>query len=409
MNCKEIRLLLAQGVQPGASDSARATLGFHLAGCPDCRAYRARAQEQQLLQSLLTQVPPVATETVIARRSTSQPVARRRMAHGLRTVSAAALVGMLAFTSVGNAAAAAQPAPAATPAYTLPDVLRGPAPAAVPTAFNYAELGTPHADVLRSSVAPVAAAGLSKGAISVALATDAPPPPAPPEVPAVAVGTILFIPVVPEAPAQVTAARADAVRMRVPRAQITPGTTYIVQPGDNLSAIALRAYGNAALWPQIYEANVGIIGNNPNLIFPGQQLTIPVLDREQRAGQPTQPNFTQYTVRPGDTLSAIALAAYGNAGYWSAIYNANRSIISNPDLIYPNQVLSIPAVTGVPGGDQTGGGPGLYTVRAGDTLSGIALFAYGNAALWPQIYEANRGSIANPSLIYPGQVLTIPR
>lgn len=50
----------------------------------------------------------------------------------------------------------------------------------------------------------------------------------------------------------------------------------------------------------------------------------------------------------------------------------------------------------------------MYTVRPGDTLSGIAQRFYGRAGDWPVIYHANRSQISNPSLIYPGQVLRIP-
>lgn len=49
-----------------------------------------------------------------------------------------------------------------------------------------------------------------------------------------------------------------------------------------------------------------------------------------------------YTVVKGDTLSAIAQREYGAAGKWKAIYEANRDKISNPDLIQPGQVLTIP-------------------------------------------------------------------
>ncbi len=56
---------------------------------------------------------------------------------------------------------------------------------------------------------------------------------------------------------------------------IAPGTTYVVQAGDSLWAIAVRAYGNGLRWPSIYDANKQVIGNNPNLIHPGQVLHIP--------------------------------------------------------------------------------------------------------------------------------------
>ena len=52
-------------------------------------------------------------------------------------------------------------------------------------------------------------------------------------------------------------------------------TTYTVKSGDCLSAIARSVYGDASKWTKIYEANKSVIGNNPNLIFPGQKYTIP--------------------------------------------------------------------------------------------------------------------------------------
>lgn len=51
--------------------------------------------------------------------------------------------------------------------------------------------------------------------------------------------------------------------------------TYTVKSGDNLSLISKRVYGDSSKWRQIYEANKSVIGSNPNLIKPGQQLVIP--------------------------------------------------------------------------------------------------------------------------------------
>lgn len=51
--------------------------------------------------------------------------------------------------------------------------------------------------------------------------------------------------------------------------------TYVVQAGDSLSLIAQRTYGNAMMWPTIYNANKGVVGSNPNLIYPGQKLVLP--------------------------------------------------------------------------------------------------------------------------------------
>ena len=49
-----------------------------------------------------------------------------------------------------------------------------------------------------------------------------------------------------------------------------------------------------------------------------------------------------YTVVAGDSLSKIAKREYGDANKWHQIYAANKATISNPDLIHPGQVLTLP-------------------------------------------------------------------
>lgn len=49
-----------------------------------------------------------------------------------------------------------------------------------------------------------------------------------------------------------------------------------------------------------------------------------------------------------------------------------------------------------------------YTVKKGDSLWKIAVQFYGNGALYTKIYDANTNKIANPNLIYVGQVFVIP-
>lgn len=51
----------------------------------------------------------------------------------------------------------------------------------------------------------------------------------------------------------------------------------------------------------------------------------------------------EYTIQSGDTLSAIARQFYGDAGKYMIIFEANRDILSDPDTIYPGQVIRIPA------------------------------------------------------------------
>lgn len=52
-------------------------------------------------------------------------------------------------------------------------------------------------------------------------------------------------------------------------------TKYTVKKGDYLIKIARKVYGDSTRWKEIYNANKTIIGNNPNLIYPNQILTIP--------------------------------------------------------------------------------------------------------------------------------------
>jgi nucleoid-associated protein YgaU len=74
----------------------------------------------------------------------------------------------------------------------------------------------------------------------------------------------------------------------------------------------------------------------------------------------------------------------------------------------PPELVVVPVVFGtnlVPGYF----GYALRTVQAGDSLSSIAAAEYGDANLFPRIFEANRNQIGNPNLIFPGQELRIPR
>ncbi|MBN1158277.1 MAG: peptidoglycan-binding protein LysM [Bacteroidales bacterium] len=57
---------------------------------------------------------------------------------------------------------------------------------------------------------------------------------------------------------------------------------------------------------------------------------------------PPEPEKQFYTVKKGDYLSKIAKEVYGNAGKYNIIFEANRPMLKNPDLIYPGQVLVIP-------------------------------------------------------------------
>ena len=57
---------------------------------------------------------------------------------------------------------------------------------------------------------------------------------------------------------------------------------------------------------------------------------------------PAEPESKYHTVKSGDTLSKIAKEAYGDANAYMTIFEANKPMLSNPDKIYPGQLLRIP-------------------------------------------------------------------
>jgi LysM repeat protein len=106
--------------------------------------------------------------------------------------------------------------------------------------------------------------------------------------------------------------------------------SYTIRSGDTLSAIARRFNTSVSA---LMSANPQI--KNANLIYAGASLNLPGSHDSFEPAPPSGGN--QYVVRSGDTLSAIG-ARHGVS--YQAIAQANG--ISNPNLIYPGQRLTIP-------------------------------------------------------------------
>lgn len=113
--------------------------------------------------------------------------------------------------------------------------------------------------------------------------------------------------------------------------------------------------------------------------------------------------YDDYTVERGDYLWRISKKPdiYGDPMQWMKIYTYNRDLIKNPNLIYANWILKIPRQIG----------PNEYMVVKGDFLRRIAgnPDVFGDPSGWTRIYEANKGMISDPNLIYPYQIFVVPK
>jgi predicted chitinase len=67
----------------------------------------------------------------------------------------------------------------------------------------------------------------------------------------------------------------EQARVGLPGLDEVMGKTYTVAPGDSLWAIAQAKLGDGSRWPEIYELNKDVVGENPDLIHPGQVLRLP--------------------------------------------------------------------------------------------------------------------------------------
>lgn len=160
-----------------------------------------------------------------------------------------------------------------------------------------------------------------------------------------------------------------------------------------------------ALWQYTSWGNVGGIhpvdvnlfaGGMGEFLKYGLQSTAPKPQpKPAKPSKPKQPApapvvVNTYAVRKGDTLSSIA-AKFGTS--WQEIARINK--ISNPNLIFPGQVIRI-------NGTNINQPQKTYTIARGDTLSAIAKKF---STTWQAL--AKKNNISNPNLIYPGRVLKV--
>ncbi len=128
-----------------------------------------------------------------------------------------------------------------------------------------------------------------------------------------------------------------------------------------------------------------------------------------------------HKVKPNDSLFKISKKYYGDESKWHKIYVANKGKMSDPNALYIGQELLIPEITLAKKVTLSMETPlkkkqeneisiktTKHTVVSGDTLYRLAKKYYDDSTMWYKIYEANKNTIEDKSLLVKGQILIIP-
>jgi nucleoid-associated protein YgaU len=114
---------------------------------------------------------------------------------------------------------------------------------------------------------------------------------------------------------------------------------YMIQPNDYLTKIAKKEYGVVSMWRSIWDWNHDLIGDNPDLIYPFEELS---LKKDASEAVEVCFEYVDYTVEKDQTLWCIAEKVYGNSYAWIIILRDNLDVLGTDyDSITPGMVLKI--------------------------------------------------------------------
>ena len=245
--------------------------------------------------------------------------------------------------------------------------------------------------------------------------------------------------------------------------------THVVKPGDNLTRIAQQYYGltDRSTIEAIFEANRETM-SHPDQVVVGRTLLLPEIGgrsastQEEEAAPPTRAGEPAddpvrgsdhdapaiHIVKPGDTLTRIAKAHYDSAGreVISAVFEANRDLMSSPDQVVVGWKLKLPVIEGLLAAGRDGGsaattapepagadrrdsrevrqaaveprpsedrdGEGIdwkwYQLQEGDVYSTVAAEQLGTSKRWPELARLNEDIFPDASRIRYGVNIRVP-
>lgn len=138
-------------------------------------------------------------------------------------------------------------------------------------------------------------------------------------------------------------AEASPTEVPAPEAPAVPAPTYAVTEGDSLWSISEQVLGSGERFAEIAQLNYGVaqpdggaLGTD-NWLSPGWVLTLPA----DAVLPSTAPAAGQHTVEAGDTLWDLAEQVYGDGAQYQQIADSSPGI-SDPNLIFPGQVVELP-------------------------------------------------------------------
>ncbi len=139
---------------------------------------------------------------------------------------------------------------------------------------------------------------------------------------------------------------------------------------------------------------------------------------------PRAPRSLRHTVVRGDTLTRIAAVHYDSRSpaVINAIFDANSSVLSSPDLLRVGVELTLPVLDGVGGAppveptsraakrERINAVPHFrwYQIKKNDRYVSIARRQLGNVSRWPEIYELNKDKFPDPQRIREGVRIKLP-
>jgi len=130
-------------------------------------------------------------------------------------------------------------------------------------------------------------------------------------------------------------------------APISSGVTVALRPGDSLWKLSRRYLGSGARWREWLSSNSEI--GDPRQLPAGLTLVVPQKTEKRSSSGPaalSSCSSFEVVVRSGDSLWKISAAHYSRGALWPCVAQANAGALRGNEMIYPGQVLLLPAACG---------------------------------------------------------------